>query len=121
MKKARVFLLFAALLAAGCGADVGGSWRGSWSTTAGPSGPLNLDLRQNGGEVTGVATLPGNACLPSATVEGRVDGEEVALTLSRGGVAMELAGEVDSEAMAGTFAFEGGGCAGQTGTWTAEK
>ena len=123
-RTARSVFLFAALLGmAACSADVGGSWLGSWAGDNSGGGSMTLQLSQSGTSVYGEAVVSGQACLPTGTVSGSMDGDKLGATIQSGSVTMTLTGTVsdDDKTVGGTYAFKGGQCDSQTGTWSVSK
>ena len=115
-------LALLALLAAGCGANVNGPWKGTW-TGAAVSGGVSLDIAQSGSSLTGVATLTGSACVSAGSLSGKVDGDKVSGSVDSGGDSWKFDGAVaDGDAtISGTYTFAGGNCEGQSGTFTLKK
>jgi opacity protein-like surface antigen len=118
-----IFALSAlALLIAACGADVEGTWRGTYTDTNSRSGNLLFEMTQSGSDVTGTLTSFGLPCLDEATVTGSVDGDQIHLDGARGESSVTFNGTVNENQISGTFTIPAtGSCVGGQGTWTVNR
>jgi hypothetical protein len=74
-------------------------------------------LRDDGGHVTGVATVTNSVCFHSLSLIGSVSGNDVVLQGTEETQTLLLRGEVDREnkSLALTYSISGGSCSGESG------
>ncbi len=113
-KRVAIISMLLGISMAGCGADAGGHWYGTWTGEAGTSGNLDVMIRQSGGGVVGTFSGAGMSCVEVATLTGEVSGDEVKMTVKQtapnspdGQPLVELTGKVTDNKMDGTFQMQG--------------
>ena len=116
------------LVLAACGgpapqtADVAGQWAGTWtSDEIEAGGSLEATFAQTGNEISGTVTIDGSPCLATGTITGSVSSSNVTFGAVSGPDGIEFSGTVGATSMNGTYSVESGLCAGDTGTFTAER
>ena len=106
-----VLLLFVSMAtAADTPASVGGTWNIKVSGEAG-SASQTIQLKQDGGKITGTFKGPRQ----SGTLEGTVAGNSIQFHV-KARVPLDYTGTVDGDTMKGTMSGRG-----KTGNWTAER
>jgi hypothetical protein len=131
-----VLLLCACLAGCGSAANLTGSWRFTFKSSAGGStytGTASItqsgtvDSEGAGGferTLTGTMNLTNNPCATSGPLSGTISGLNVILTATEGGQLVSLTGNVNAAftAMSGNYTVPGGGCnSGDFGSWAASK
>jgi hypothetical protein len=100
-----------------------GTWSGDWERTA-PipgNGTMDLELTNDGGDLSGTITVTGSACMTSHDVTGTLDGDDVTFAVSDGGITASYEGSVDGTDLSGTMTVTCPDVGTGTGTWTVSQ
>lgn len=115
----------ALLVLAACGAappaergEAHGSWEGTWtSTLLREGGDVNAQFIHSGVTLTGSVSITGSPCLVTGTVDGTVDGADVAFGAVSGSHGIRFTAQLGQDTMSGTYSVSAGACAGDSGTF----
>jgi F0F1-type ATP synthase membrane subunit c/vacuolar-type H+-ATPase subunit K len=98
--------------------DLGGNWSGTWADSAGSTGILEIDWRQDGLALMGAITIDGWSCLTGGVVSGSVSGNAVQFLLRQRDIQVTYEGTTAGRTLSGTYSTN---CDDSAGTWRVAK
>ncbi|XPS87974.1 tetratricopeptide repeat domain protein [Desulfosarcina variabilis str. Montpellier] len=100
--------------------DVAGNWRGTWTDSDGNSGDIVLSIEQSGTSLTGNAAVNGSECISTGTISGTISDTTLNVTITSGTdrASFRAPFSENTSDINGTFDFEAGACAGDTGSFS---
>ena len=100
--------------------DVAGNWRGTWTDSDGNSGDIVLSIEQSGTSLTGNAAVNGSECISTGTISGTISDTTLNVTITSGTdrASFRAPYSENTSDINGTFDFEAGACAGDTGSFS---
>ena len=106
----------------GAAADLGGAWSGTWTSTTGVSGAVDVVMRQSGSTLDGDVHFTRSPCFASGHFSGTVSGRDFSGSVTAGAIRVDMSGTVTGDAYDGTYStVQAGACTGDTGTFSAER
>jgi tetratricopeptide (TPR) repeat protein len=102
--------------------DVAGDYRGTWTDSEGNSGEIVISIVQDNTSLSGTASVSDSECISTGNVTGTItpSTNRLNLTITAGAdrVSFNAAFDTNTKAMDGSFNFEAGACAGDTGDFS---
>jgi hypothetical protein len=101
---------------------VAGDYRGTWTDSEGNSGEIVISIVQDNTSLSGTASVSDSECISTGNVTGTItpSTNRLNLTITAGAdrVSFNAAFDTNTKAMDGSFNFEAGACAGDTGDFS---